>query len=274
LPLMSGSDVSAWQRFLAGKNFYHDVLDGTYGPLSDQGTRDYQAARGLAADGVAGFETFSQALRDGFESVALPGMDAGVDCSAFASCIANAGMKFVVRYYSRFLTKSITRQEAVALSAANLQVAVVYEDSNDDINFFSSELGRENAAKALLLATGTGQPAGSAIYFAVDFDPNADQVRGPISDYFRAVSQAFAAAPTRYDVGIYGSGLACRLIRDAGLATFTWLSGSTGFQESTTFRPQAHLLQVSPERKICDGKLEIDDDIAQSENFGAFQIAT
>jgi len=117
LPPMSGSDVSAWQRFLAGKNFYRDVLDGAYGPLSDQGTRDYQAARGLAADGVAGFETFSQALRDGFESIALPGMDAAVDCSAFASCIANAGMKFVVRYY-RVSNQIHYASEAVALSAA------------------------------------------------------------------------------------------------------------------------------------------------------------
>jgi len=63
--------------------------------------------------------------------------------------------------------------------------------------------------------------------------------------------------------------LTCRIIRDAGLATFTWLSGSTGFQEFARFRPQANLLQVLPERKICNGKLEIDDDIAQSENFGA-----
>jgi hypothetical protein len=203
------------------------------------------------------------------QSVAIPGMDASVDCSAFASCIANAGMKFVVRYYSKFVHKSITGHEAVALSQADLQVAVVYEDSNDHINFFSTELGNENGTKALSLAAQIGQPAGSAIYFAVDFDPNAHQVLGPVSDYFRALSQTLS---TRYAVGVYGSGLTCRLIRDAHLAAFTWLAGSTGFQESAAFRPQADLIQVLPERKICDGKLEIDDDIAQTENFGAFQI--
>jgi peptidoglycan hydrolase-like protein with peptidoglycan-binding domain len=276
VPLMTGSDVSAWQHFLAAKNLYRDVVDGIYGPLSVQGTRDYQAAAGLSADGVAGIGTFSQALRDGFESpagrVALPGMDACIDCGPFASSIASTGMKFVVRYYSKFETKSITRHEAVALSRADLQVAVVYEDSNNDISFFSTELGKENAAKAVLSAAEIGQPAGSAVYFAVDFDPSAGQVLGPISDYFRALSRAFSVAPTRYAVGIYGSGLTCRILRDAGLAAFTWLAGSTGFQESATFRPQAHLIQVSPERKICGGKLEIDDDIAQSENFGAFQI--
>ena len=94
-----------------------------------------------------------------------------------------------------------------------------------------------------------------------------------ITDYFEEVSAALAVAPTRYAVGVYGSGLTCRIIRDAGLAAFTWLAGSTGFQESAKFRPQADLIQVLPSRKICGNKLSIDDDVAQSENFGAFRIS-
>ena len=166
----------------------------------------------------------------------------------------------------------MTRPEATALSKAGLQVAAVYQDSGNDIKFFSTELGTKNAAKALLLAAGIGQPADSAIYFAADFNPTADQVRGPITDYFKVVSAALAVAATRYAVGVSGSGLTCRISRDAGLAAFTWLSGSTSFRESTKFRPQANLIQVAPDRKICGNKLSIDDDIAQSENFGAFRI--
>jgi peptidoglycan hydrolase-like protein with peptidoglycan-binding domain len=277
-PRMTGSDVSAWQQFLVDQSLYNDVVDGLYGPLTAQGTRDYQTKKALGVDGVVGVGTFSQAVLDGFESpagrVAVPGMDASMDCRAFASCIATTDMKFVVRYYSNSSSKTMTRAEAVALSEAGLQIAAVYEDSNNDIKFFSAELGKKNAAKALLLAAGIGQPAGSAIYFAVDFDPTAAQVRGAISDYFREVALALAVAPTPYAVGVYGSGLTCRIIRDAGLATFTWLSGSTGFQESTKFRPQAHLIQVAPDRKICNNNLSIDDDIAQSENFGAFRVTT
>jgi peptidoglycan hydrolase-like protein with peptidoglycan-binding domain len=277
-PRMTGSDVSAWQHFLVAQAVYHDTVDGVYGPDSVQGTRDYQTNKGLDADGIVGVGTFSRAVLDGFEPqagrVAVPGMDTNVDCSTFASCIAAAGLKFVVRYYSNNSNKTMTRAEAVALTNAGLQVAAVFEDSNNDIKFFSTELGQKNAAKALTLAVALGQPALSAIYFAADFDPTADQVRGPITDYFQAVAQAFSVAPTRYAVGIYGSGLACRIIRDAGLATFTWLTGSTGFRESNKFRPQAHLIQVAPERKICNGQLSIDDDIVQSENFGAFQISS
>jgi peptidoglycan hydrolase-like protein with peptidoglycan-binding domain len=276
-PRMTGIDVSAWQQFLTGQGVYNDSVDGVYGPVTAQGTRDYQSSKGIATDGVVGAVTFSQAVLDGFQSpagrVAVPGMDASVNCAAFADCIVAAGMKFVVRYYSNSAGKTMTRAEALALSQAGLQVAAVYEDHNNAIKFFSADQGSKHAAKALSLAAGLAQPAGSAIYFAVDFDPSADQVRGPISDYFRAVAQAMVAAPTPYAVGVYGSGLTCRLIRDGGLAVFTWLTGSTGFREYAQFRPQATLVQVAPERTICAGRLSIDDDIAQSDNFGAFRIA-
>ncbi len=273
---MTGSDVSAWQQFLADQSLYDGAIDGIYGPRTAQGTRDYQTNKGLGADGVAGPQTFAQAVLDGFDSpagrVAVPGMDASLDCSAFASCIAATGMKFVARYYSTSVRKTMTLAEAVALSEAGLQVAAVYEDSSNAVQFFSAELGKEHAARALLLAAGIGQPAGSAIYFAVDFDAVAAEVRGPITDYFQEVSAALAVTATRYAIGVYGSGLTCRMIRDAGLAALTWLAGSTGFQESAKFRPEADMVQILPSRKICDNRLSIDDDVAQSSNFGAFRI--
>jgi peptidoglycan hydrolase-like protein with peptidoglycan-binding domain len=274
---MTGSDVSAWQQFLTAQNAFRDTVDGVYGPLTVQGTIAYQTAKGLTADGIVGTGTYSRAVLDGFQAapgrVTAPGMDAMLDCAPFASGIASAGMKFVARYYSKFPQKIMTRQEALALSTAGLQMVAVYQDSSNAIQFFSTQLGNQCATRALQIAAGIGQPAGSAIYFATDFDPTSDQVTGPISDYFRAIAQVFAVAPTRYAVGVYGSGLTCRIIRDSSLATFTWLSQSTGFTESLEFRPQAHLVQVFPSRNICNGQLSIDDDIAQADNFGAFTVA-
>lgn len=274
---MFGGDVSAWQHFLVKQELLSDVVDGVFGANTAQATRDYQTRNGLTADGAVGVGTFSQAVRDGFEAqagrAAIPGMDAAGDCSRFASCIASAGIRFVVRYYSASAKKRMARPEAMVLTSAGLQLAVVYQDSNNEINSFSENAGRKHATTAMQQALEIGQPAGSAIYFAVDFDASAEQVRGAILDYFREVSRLLGAASTRYAVGVYGSGLTCRLIRDAGLATFTWLCGSSGYRETAQFRPEAHLLQVAPSRKICGNKLAIDDDIAQNENFGAFRVA-
>ena len=276
-PRMTGADVAAWQHFLAAQGFYTSTIDGDFGPLTAQATKAYQTKKGLTADGIVGLATYARAVHDGYQppagQVAIPGMDASSNCQTFLRCIAQDGMKFVVRYYaaSQNVSKIITPQEAAALSAAGLQIAVVYEDGAN-VQDFNAATGRKHASRALSLAAGIGQPANSAIYFAADFNATAADARGPLVDYFGAVMQVLATAATRYAVGIYSDGAACRIIRDSGLAAFTWLSNSTSYRESNAFRPQADIVQIAPERNICNGLLNIDDDIAQSENFGAFRL--
>jgi peptidoglycan hydrolase-like protein with peptidoglycan-binding domain len=291
-PFMSGSDVADWQRFLQAQGVFHGIVDGVFGPQTAQATRDYQSHAGLAADGVVSPNTVAQATADGLvvSGSAAPGaggavvsgtkpavgnpagMDAEANCGAFAAQIAAVGMQFVARYYSHGSSKNLMPPEAHTLSANGLQIVAVFEDG-DRIDIFTPARGASDAAKALQLAEGIGQPAGSAIYFAVDFDPLHAQVAGPVTAYFQAVRQVFAAAPVAYAVGVYGSGLTCRAIRDSGLAKYTWLSGSTGFQESRAFRPQADLVQFAPSRTLFGGRLNIDDDVAQSADFGAFRLA-
>ena len=81
------------------------------------------------------------------------------------------------------------------------------------------------------------QPAGSAVYFAVDFDASAAEIRTAIIPYFRGVARAFAednGLPV-YRVGVYGSGAVCAAVLDAGLAELAWLSCSTGWSGSRAF---------------------------------------
>jgi peptidoglycan hydrolase-like protein with peptidoglycan-binding domain len=276
-PPMTGSDVSAWQQFLSDQGFLTGAVDGVFGPATSEATKNYQAARGLTADGIVGPGTMAQAGRDGFQSApggtAIAGMDTNVSCLDSIDCIKAAGMKYVFRYYAQNAAKRLTREEAVALSQAGLQLGVVYEDFNNSIDRFSAAIGKQQVQAAVSQAAAVGQPSGSAIYFAVDFDPSEAQVRGAVTEYFQAVSDALAAAPAPYAIGVYGSGLTCRILRDSGLATLTWLTGSTGFREYAQFKPQATLVQIAPARKICGGALEIDDDIAQTAIFGQFQFA-
>ncbi|HEY3442143.1 MAG TPA: glycoside hydrolase domain-containing protein [Paludibaculum sp.] len=274
-PRMTGADVEDWQTFLTLHANYRDVIDGVFGPNTARATRVYQTGAGLPVDGVVGPATFSRAVLDGFQSATRAieaGLDASVDCTLFAAGIAAEGIRFVARYYSRVAAKTLNPAEAKALCAAGLRLVTVYQDSQNDVKFFSEAQGVAAAERALALAGAVGQPEDSAIYFAADFDPSPTEVRGPVVEYFQAVSQTFRSATTRYAIGVYGSGLTCRLIRDAGLAQFAWLSGSTGFRESMGFRPRAHLIQAAPSRKICGGKLAIDDDVAQTGEYGAFTV--
>jgi hypothetical protein len=116
------------------------------------------------------------------------------------------------------------------------------------------------------------QPAGSAIYFAVDFDASSAQLANEIGAYFQAVKEGFTTASAPYTIGVYGSGLTCRTISASGAASYTWLAGSTGWREYQLFRPSATLVQSAPSRKICNGKLDVDDNVAQSADFGGFRL--
>jgi peptidoglycan hydrolase-like protein with peptidoglycan-binding domain len=269
-PPMRGTDVTDWQTFLIQQGVRTNAADGIFDAATAQSSRAYQTKAGVPADGVVGPFTLARALEGGFQSTSeplTPGMDASVNCRAFAKQIAGAGMKFVIRYYSRSLSKVLTKAEATALCAAGMQLVVVYEDL-DTLESITAANAAIHASVALQQAAAVGQPKGSAIYFAVDLNPAADQIGGQVMEYFHAVHTALAPS---YDVGIYSSGLTCRLIRDAGFAKFTWLSQSTSFEEYQAFLPQADIVQAAPARDLVKG-LNIDDDISQSAAFGAFTL--
>src|SRR5208283_336608 len=82
-----------------------------------------------------------------------------------------------------------------------------------------------------------GQPTGSAIYFAVDFDARR-QALLPIDQYFRGIAAGFAAASggnAEYKVGVYGSGAVCDALKGTGLAQYSWLSNATAWDGALVY---------------------------------------
>jgi hypothetical protein len=94
------------------------------------------------------------------------------------------------------------------------------------------------AIAAYQQARAIGQPSGSAIYFAVDFNAQERDIVGAINQYFRGVRAALAAAgggSPPYRVGVYGSGAVCLYLKRMQLAEYTWLSASTAWSGSRDF---------------------------------------
>jgi hypothetical protein len=56
-PLLTGADVLALQRRLLALGCEPGPLDGEYGPATERAVRDFQAAAGIAVDGIVGSET-------------------------------------------------------------------------------------------------------------------------------------------------------------------------------------------------------------------------
>lgn len=151
-----------------------------------------------------------------------------------------AGVETVIRYDNRLNPggeKQVKLAEARAIASAGLGLGVVYEGAGDQSGQFSDAIGYLDAKYARDQASKRGQPDGSAEFFAVDFDANALQIRLNVIPYFQGIRRAFAEdnGLPKLRVGVYGSGLSCRSVTEAGLADLSWVSCSTGWTESHVF---------------------------------------
>lgn len=198
----------------------------------------------------------------------LRGIDASSPCSASTvECLRNSKIAFVCRYYSRTTKikgKRLTKAEAKRLSKGGLRIVTVYEDGPTEYSYFSASRGTRDANGALRQAGVVGQPRGSAIYFAVDYDASPSEIRNNILAYFQAVNETMRKD---FIVGVYGSGSVCAALLKAGLAQYAWLAQSTGWSGSKTFRNWT--IKQEPAKRVCG--LKADPDVAQEE-FGGFVV--
>jgi Domain of unknown function (DUF1906) len=83
------------------------------------------------------------------------------------------GVKTIARYYdwveSGTSCKSLFPKESDAIIAAGFSIITIFQHENSDPEtFFDKSRGARDAREAIAMAAANGQPAGSAIYFAVD----------------------------------------------------------------------------------------------------------
>ncbi|HYC93651.1 MAG TPA: DUF1906 domain-containing protein [Thermoanaerobaculia bacterium] len=199
----------------------------------------------------------------------LSGCDASSACTeSMISCLKENNISFVGRYYSdttHIAGKKLTASEAQLLSSNGIDLVAVFEDAPTEASYFSASRGTRDANAALAQAASVGQPAGSAIYFTVDYDASQSDIDGVITDYFQAIA---ATLGTQYVTGVYGSGNTCTAILKSGHAKLAWLAQSTGWGGYQSFHDW--VIKQGPEGSICG--LSSDSDEAQGD-FGAFRVA-
>jgi hypothetical protein len=195
----------------------------------------------------------------------MNGFDAAREVGSLAPRLKANGIEFVCRYYSRNPAKNLSASEAQALAAEGIHLVAVWEAAGDETSAFGAAQGEEDARDALKLAEAIGQPPGSAIYFAVDFDALANQIAELIEPYFTAVNAVIAG---KYRIGVYGSGLVCTTLREAKLAEYFWLACAGGWQGTRGFAGW-HIHQSLPADRYGLG-FAVDPDEAVDGDFGAW----
>lgn len=161
-------------------------------------------------------------------------IDVPSDVGKHAVRLAAAGVRTVLRYYNHrnsqvLPSKCLTKSEFQALISAGISVATVFQQrggAGGNLADLSHDAGTRDAIRAVTLASSIGQPTGSGLYFAVDWDYYRASELQQIERYFEAVAKVIDG---RFRVGVYGSGAVGRRVKTAGFAELIWLAGATGW---------------------------------------------
>lgn len=196
-----------------------------------------------------------------------------------APSLFSGGVRVVIRYYTSDPDswKILNPSEAEAIAKAGLGVAAVYQVRQTKPEDFGRDKGDEAGRIAKRYARDTiGQPPGSAIYFAVDYDASKSDLDEAIVPYFEAArAQLREGDPgQRYRIGVYGSGLVCQTLLDEGLVELAWLAGASAWRGSRDF-VESDRWAIHQRRKTTIEGVEVDpNDLGKDRvDFGQFYLA-
>ncbi|GAA2605368.1 glycoside hydrolase domain-containing protein [Paractinoplanes durhamensis] len=154
-----------------------------------------------------------------------------------------AGYRIVGRYLDEhlpptdpyYLGKALKPGEPQTILDAGLRLFPIFQYNGTVLTNFTYEKGYDQGTIAHAKSVEHRLPAGTCIYFAVDYDALDADVDTNIKPYFEGVKQALAAAGERYTFGIYGARNVCtRVSREVGatwsmVAAMSWqYSGNLG----------------------------------------------
>ena len=199
------------------------------------------------------------------------GIDTTANLTPHLPMLAANGVKYASRYLR---AHGLTRVEADAIRAHDINLILNYEGKGDDISAFSHDAGIRDATYALGCAQGTlGAPIGTAIYFSCE--PNnygnlTAAYRDRVLPYWRACREVLGG---RYRLGAYTFGTWLDwLLRDSAI-DFCWLPNAHGWPGYREFLASNrwHYLQYAPGNVNFNGLLiDWDDPNPAMADIGAW----
>lgn len=185
------------------------------------------------------------------------------------------GIKTIIRYYDHedetIKGKTLRKDERDLIIKNNFAIGVVFQHHNDALASFTPARGKQDAQRSRILAKENSQPGTSAIYFGVDGDWKKAAELTKIKDYFKEVNAELAK--DGYRIGVYGSGLVCRTLTEAGLAEFCWLANAKSWPEYDKYfaSKKWRLVQTLPQD--CGGRnVDFDFTNGTDTDFGQFGV--
>lgn len=163
-------------------------------------------------------------------------MNKGIDCAStitpeLAEEFKADGYTFVGRYtVPEGSWKALSLDEVKAITDAGLYIVSIWETTADRA-LDGNNAGYDDAQQAVSVAQGLGQPVGTPIYFAVDFDAQGFQFDA-IEDYMLGASEVLNDAG--YELGIYGSYSVVETMAARKVATYFWQTLAWSHKQRST----------------------------------------
>jgi hypothetical protein len=181
-------------------------------------------------------------------------MAIGFDCASklnatSAKALKAAGFEFVARYLPTTAWKGLSAEEANLIKAAGLKLVSIFEKEATKLSYFTKAQGVSDAQEAYKLAKAVGQPSGSTIYFAVDYEAQPAHM-GAIIEYLSGIKQCLVD----YKVGLYGSYAVMMAVKgkvDYYWQTYAWSKGQVA--------DHIHMHQYQNGVNVCGVQLDRND---------------
>lgn len=192
-------------------------------------------------------------------------IDTAHDVRPFLDCLKADGYDTIFRYLcdpasTHIAGKPLTLAEAQAIAAAGFQIGSVFEQGNPtSASYFSRDQGVTDGRAAIRLARACWQPAGSAIYFTVDYDAGRADLPF-IREYFAGIDGQNLLMGDEYEIGIYASGFVCQTAIDNSWLgpTLFWLPNAGGWAGTKDFAAWVVHQHVAP-APICGMDMSVTD---------------
>lgn len=194
------------------------------------------------------------------------GIDTAATISAAAAQKLKAeGVSFVGRYLvPASMSKAVKAEEIKGLRDAGLAILLCWEIGASDVKG-GAERGRQDGARARELALGFGVPAGTAIYFAVDYEAVANEFP-TIEAYIRAAQEACWP----YAAGMYCHASLADYLGEKGACKHIWQCCAWSYgQVSVYMSTYQYACSGAAESKAMQAKVGFAVDMDSAESLEA-----
>lgn len=229
--LSYGSSNSQFIELLQWCLYCNKCNPGGFGGIYDTATQDavelFQKELALpGTPGVADINVWESLLIScGNKNRSARACDTATTLTyASAKALKDAGYDVVGRYLTNKF--AMTTEEINNIFKAGLEIFAIYEYGSTLSYYSESGRGTKDGEAARDAALALGIPAGTVLYFAIDYDMEDYQVTNVVIPYFEEINNVIAP----YSVGIYGSRNVCSRVSESGLAVSSFvLDMSTGY---------------------------------------------